>query len=200
VITTIPSTNHLSIFGHRISWTFIKLASSDISFVDIIYLVLDPRISYAGLKEDFKDDLDLSVHLETAKEDLAIYFKENYLSSQASEPHPIPLSSTASISSIASTASRATTATLPSPQKNFTARFQRKRAARDELLEFWNLQQEEFEICDPLQWWLGRKAQFPNLYCLSCDIFSIPGTFYFIYINSVLQLTMYWYYRISSCR
>ena len=67
--------------SHHVGLTFIKLASSDISFVDIIYLVLDPRISYAGLKEDFKDDLDLSIHLETARENLAIYFKENYLSS-----------------------------------------------------------------------------------------------------------------------
>lgn len=166
----------------------------------MVYLVLDPRISYAGLKDDFKDDLDLSVHLETAKANLARYFKENYLSSQPSEPHPIPLSSSASISSIASTASHATTATSASPQKNFTARFRRKHAARDELQEFWNLQQEEFETCDPLQWWLGRKAQFPNLYRLSRDIFSIPGKFYCIRINSVLQLTTYLCYRVSSCR
>jgi hypothetical protein len=70
----------------------------------------------------------------------------------------------ASISSIASTASCATTATPASPQKNFTARFQCKHMAHDELQEFWNLQQEEFKTCDPLQWWQGRKAQFPNLY------------------------------------
>lgn len=90
-------------------------------FIYFFDIVLDPRISYAGLKDDFKDDLDLSVHLETAKAYLARYFKENCLSSQpSSEPHPIPLSSAASTSFIAS---RATTATSASPQKNFTARF-----------------------------------------------------------------------------
>jgi hypothetical protein len=145
--------------------------------------------------------LYLSTHLETAKANLARYFKENYLSSQPSEPHhpTIPLTTTASTSSIASTTSRATPATSASPQKNFTARYRRKHAARDELQEFWNLQQEEFETCDPLQWWLGRKAQFPNLYRLSRDIFSIPGKFSFIRINSVLQLTTNRCYRVSSC-
>ena len=74
-------------------------------------------MSYAGLKDDFKDDLNLSIHLKTAKENLARYFKENYVLSQPSELHPIPLSSMASISSITSTASCATTATLALPQK-----------------------------------------------------------------------------------
>ena len=64
-----------------------------------------------------------------------------------------------------------------SPQKNFTARFQRKCTSPDELLEFWSLPQEDFETIDSLQWWLGRRAQFPRLYCLAQarDIFSIPG-------------------------
>ena len=66
--------------------------------------------------------------------------------------------------------------TLRSPRKNFTARFtQRKRMPSDELLEYWHLPQEDFDMCDPLQWWHGRHSQFPNLSCLACDIFSIPG-------------------------
>jgi hypothetical protein len=28
-----------------------------------------------------------------------------------------------------------------------------------------------------LQWWVGRQSQFPSLYCLARDMFSIPGTF-----------------------
>ena len=144
-----------------------------------LLLVLDPRISYTALKDEYQDDPDLSVHLETAKVDLQKYFNENYLSSELSESQRIPLSSSASLPLIASS-SQATASTTASPKKNFTARFQCKCAARDELLEFWNLQQEDFETCDPLQWWLGRRAQFPNLYRLSRDIFSIPGKFLFI--------------------
>ena len=67
--------------------------------------------------------------------------------------------------------------TNSSPQKNYTARFQWKHAAVDELSEFWNLGQEDFEKCNPVQWWYGWRAQFPNLYHLVHDIFSIPGMF-----------------------
>ena len=45
----------------------------------------------------------------------------------------------------------------------------------DEVDEYFKLPQEDFESCKPLQWWLGRRSQFPNLYRLVCDIFSIPG-------------------------
>jgi hAT family C-terminal dimerisation region len=135
------------------------------------------------LKDEYQDDPDLSIHLETAKVDLRRYFNEIYLfkPSELSESHHIPLSSSATFSSISSSSQATASITASeSPKKNFTPRFQCKRAARDELLEFWNLQQEDFETCDPLQWWLGRRAQFPNLYRLSRDIFPLPGKFYFI--------------------
>ena len=36
------------------------------------------------------------------------------------------------------------------------------------MTEFWNLPQEDFDACDPLQWWLGSlghcTTQFPQLY------------------------------------
>jgi len=62
-----------------------------------------------------------------------------------------------------------------SPQKNYTVRYCQKRAAVDELTEFWNMPQEDFETCNPIQWWHQRRAQFPNLCRLARDIFSIPG-------------------------
>jgi hypothetical protein len=134
--------------------------------------VLDPRISYEAMKDEFKNDSDLAVHLETAKADLQKYFKGNYLSPQASVENPHQsLSATTSLSSITSSSSSG------SPQKNFTARFQRKRTPTDELTEFWNLPQEDFDTCDPLRWWHGRRAQFPRLYHLVRDIFSIPGNY-----------------------
>jgi len=67
---------------------------------------------------------------------------------------------------------------MGSPKKvNFTARYQKKDGLEiDELEEYFKLPREDFDSCDPLQWWLGRRAQFPNLYRLVCDVFSIPGT------------------------
>jgi len=67
---------------------------------------------------------------------------------------------------------------MGSPTKvNFTARYQKKdRLEVDELEEYYKLPREDFDSCNPLQWWRGRRAQFPNLYRLVCDVFSIPGT------------------------
>ena len=60
---------------------------------------------------------------------------------------------------------------------NFMERYKKKVADnRDELEEYFKLQREEWEI-DPLQWWVARKGQFPNLYCLARNIMTIPGEF-----------------------
>ncbi|KAF8813552.1 hypothetical protein BYT27DRAFT_7084757, partial [Phlegmacium glaucopus] len=133
---------------------------------------LDPHISYRALKEEFTDDPDLAKHLKdaTGKAELQTYFKENYPSPQASSSLSAPSLSLASPSSTSSISSSS-----GSPQKYFTARFQHKCTSPDELLEFWSLPQEDFEIIHPLQWWLGQCAQFPQLYHLAHDIFSIPG-------------------------
>ena len=140
--------------------------------------MLDPRISYQAMKDEFKNDSDLSIHLEMAEADLQEYFKDNYPSPQASLENPRHLVyATISLSSIASSSSSS-----GSPQKNFTARMQHKRTPTDELTEFWNLPQEDFDACDPIQWWHGRRAQFPQLYRLVRDIFSIPGTY--LYLSS----------------
>jgi hypothetical protein len=53
----------------------------------------------------------------------------------------------------------------------------------DELEEFWKLPQEDFKNCDPIQWWAGRRAQFPNLSQYARDIFSIPGRFFAAFSN-----------------
>ena len=121
------------------------------------------------MKDKFKNDSNLAIHLEMAKADLWEYFKGNYPSPQASveDPHQ-SLSVTATLSSI-------TSFSLGSPQKIFTARFQCKHTPMDELTNFWNLPQEDFDTCDSLQWWHGYHAQFPQLYHLVCDIFLIPG-------------------------
>ena len=141
-------------------------------------LVLDPRISYDALKEEFDNDFTMLNQLEDSKTKLRAHFNAKYMSSPTSSGSAW-LSSTPSSSmlSVTSDSTHTTSQTNSSPQKNYTARFQRKRTAVDELSKFWNLGQEDFENCNPIQWWYGRRAQFPNLYRLVHDLFSIPGMF-----------------------
>ena len=147
-------------------------------------LVLDPRISYDALKEEFNNDSTMLNQLEDSKAKLRAHFNAKYMSSLMSSGS---LSSTPSSSmlSVTSDSTHTTSQTNSSPQKNYTAKFQRKCAAVDELSEFWNLKQEDFEKCNPVQWWYGRRAQFPNLYRLVRDLFSIPGMFLaFLFLQS----------------
>jgi hypothetical protein len=66
-----------------------------------------------------------------------------------------------------------------SPQKvDFTARYKRTlHRVVDELEDYFKLQQEDFDTCQPLDWWWRRRAQFPNLYRLAHDVLAIPGEF-----------------------
>jgi len=141
-------------------------------------LVLDPHISYDTLKDKFNNDFTMLNQLEDSKTKLRAHFNTKYMSSPTSSGSAW-LSSTPSSSMLSMTldSTHTTSQTNGSPQKNYTARFQQKRAAVDELSEFWNLEQEDFENCNPVQWWYGRHAQFPNLYRLVHDILSIPGMF-----------------------
>lgn len=142
--------------------------------------VLDPRISYTGLKMDYSDEPLLDDHLEKSMLDLRTYFDKHYL-------HP-----TTSIPARPSTpppTSSAATHDISSPQKvNFMARFQMDddNATTDELTDYFKLPRESFSRChNPIQWWVGRRSQFPNLFRLARDIFSIPGMFFpFLILNS----------------
>ena len=61
---------------------------------------------------------------------------------------------------------------------NFTARYKKQsNIATDEFEEYLKLPQEDFELCDPIQWWAGRCAQFPNLSRLARDVLLIPGEY-----------------------
>ena len=139
---------------------------------------MDPRISYEALKDEFDDDYTMLDQLEDSKTKLRAHFNTKYMSSLTPSGSS-RLSSTPSSSmlSVTSDSTHTTLQTNNSPQKNYMARVQRKRVAADELTEFWNLGQEDFETCNPVRWWYGRREQFPNLYRLVRDIFSIPGMF-----------------------
>ena len=129
-------------------------------------IVLDPRISYQGLLADCEGDVTLRRHLDESRKHLHALYCEHY-------------ANTASTPSV-STPTQPSVANGGSPQKfNFTARYnKRARAVVDELEDYFKLAQESFEHCNPIQWWVGRRAQFPNLSRLARDILSIPGKNY----------------------
>jgi hypothetical protein len=130
--------------------------------------VLDPRISYEGLKADFYHDEDLMNDLEDAKSKLDAYFRRNYADKASSAP--VQATASAPVQSISHIQA--------SPQKDFTQRYRvERRAAFDELRDYYLLPREDFKTCDPVQWWFARKAQFPNLFRLARDILTIPGEF-----------------------
>jgi hypothetical protein len=123
--------------------------------------VLDPQIGYEGLIADCGDDVTLRQHVEDTKDRLRQYYQDKYVT-----PIPAPAAQPA-VTEIPS----------GSPQKvNFTARYKKRPSTlKDELEEFHKLPQEDFEICDPIKWWAGRRSQFPNLSRLARDILAIPG-------------------------
>ena len=138
--------------------------------------MLDPRISYESLKEDYADDANLLADLEKAKLVLHTFYHDNY-------------------SSFTSSTDKSSSTTRPivqngSPQKvDFTARYKRtNRRVSDELEDYFKLGLEDFEKCQPLDWWWGRRAQFPNLYRLARDILAIPGEYFFHFFPSYVKL------------
>jgi hypothetical protein len=117
-------------------------------------------------------------HLDNARDELRQYYQDNYLSPQPTSVAPQPVM---------------TEASSASPQKvDFTARYKKRpTAVKDELEEYYRLPVEDFDACDPIQWWSGRRSQFPNLSRLARDILAIPGTFssthvMYKYLNSLL--------------
>lgn len=108
--------------------------------------VLDPRISYDRLKSDFEHDPDLLEHLEDCRTRLHDHFQLYYANKHSGVRHPPAPLSSASM-----------TRPKGSPQKDFTSRYRyQSRAAIDELHEYFKLPGEDFDLCDPVQWWFGR--------------------------------------------
>jgi hypothetical protein len=94
-------------------------------------LVLDPHISYEGMKLDYAGDESLAEYLESSKTNLYNCYETHYTGkhsapSQMTDPVPGP-----SVNPLAPP---------HSPQKDFTSRFQQKaKAAINELDKFFNL-------------------------------------------------------------
>ncbi|KAF8803395.1 hypothetical protein BYT27DRAFT_7004095, partial [Phlegmacium glaucopus] len=118
---------------------------------------LDPHISYEALKDEFAGDMTLLDQLEAARLNLCMHFHAKYSSLQNTpESTCLPSTPSASMLSVTSKSTSTVFWSNGSPQKNFMARFQCKCAPVDELSEFWSLSQEDFQHCDPVQWWYGQ--------------------------------------------
>jgi hypothetical protein len=135
---------------------------------------------YEGLKSDYMFDPSLIADLDKSKVNLKIFYQQNY----AQHLQRAKIRPSQSLSSVSSRNSSG-----GSPEKvNFTSRYQMKDwILVNELDEYFKLPREDFEYCKPLQWWLGRRSQFPNLYRLVCDLFSIPGMMFLYFLMKFEQ-------------
>lgn len=141
------------------------------SLMDIL-LVLDPRISYTILK-DYANNSALDAYLELAKQDLHEYYMAHYAPTP-NQPTQSLATSTASI--IGGGGPR-----QHSPQKSFTAWYKKATStATNELEQYYQYPQEDFDHCDPLQWWYKCRQDMPNLYQLAWDLMTIPGKHFLI--------------------
>ena len=120
--------------------------------------VLDPRITYKGLKLDFANNPGLLTDLERSKELLEEFYDNNYaMSSMHSEnfddSHPID-----------------------HHMLDFTSRYSSIDAeVVNELEEYFKTKHKDFKKCNSLRWQRSQCKDWPNLYCLIYDILYISG-------------------------
>ena len=159
---------HAYAFSHWPLWLIILLPS-----------VLDPRISYETLKEEFRDDAILTTNLEFAKDSLSDHYHAFY----------------ASTATVTTQESTSTQSPVPDSPENidFTSRYQKRHASssiRDEIQEYFRITSvpEPLNQVDPIQWWYTRQEQFPNLYRLARNVLCIPGMYSLTGWNAALKI------------
>jgi hypothetical protein len=122
-------------------------------------IVLDPRIKFSGAIKAVADDYDLHRDVQRSKHDFDSHFLAHY-----SDYPP----------------ARSSRSPGPTQAGAFFALFadddEESSAPERELEQFFELKIESFKTCpDPVQWWAGRRSQFPCLSRMARDIFAIPG-------------------------
>jgi hypothetical protein len=108
--------------------------------------VLDPRISYAGLRNDYTDDPDLVATAELAKSSLQTHFEIYYAQPEMD-----------------ATSSAATTApdNIRSPVKNFTSRYVKQSGINkeSELDCYFTLTSQPLPWdTNPIMWWNSHRT------------------------------------------
>ncbi|HEV7737249.1 MAG TPA: hAT transposon family protein [Chlamydiales bacterium] len=126
--------------------------------------MLDPRINYRRLTQDYKAELEIMNEIEARKKELLDYYSNHYAGKAPKNKDADPMSSSSNL------------ATEP-PNIDFMARYDvdDEDGTHNELEDYFQLPSEKFRTCDPFDWWSYRKTQFPNLCRLARDILSIPG-------------------------
>jgi hypothetical protein len=134
------------------------------------------------MQEDYADNPELFSYLDGAMEELRRLYITHYATDRAAQAAQHPLTELPS---------SASSSRDKSPTKvNFTSRYRRERTERDELAEYFKLPREDWEGCNPLHWWLGRRGQFPCLFGLARDLLTIPGKIRFIFLVCELIIIM----------
>ena len=124
------------------------------------------------------------VTAETSKSNLFDYFNKNYAHIAISTPPSVP------------SPSLVQTPPVGSPMKSFTACYRTKEKADvNKLEEYSKLPAEDFDACNPIHWWMGWWAQFPNLFCLAHDI---PGKLFW-HIHNLRIFNIIFMSRFSCC-
>ena len=96
--------------------------------------VLDPQISYGVMKADYVNDEALSEYLKDSKAKLVDYFNENYMKLHGSTPIQTPFPAQGTTTAL----------TSGSPQKCFTAHYQRRENVTvNKLEEYFKLLPED---------------------------------------------------------
>jgi hypothetical protein len=110
------------------------------------------------LKLDFTNDPILLADLEKSKLLLYEFYKKNYTTS------PAPSEGINNVH-LKSSHTSDFTACYKSIIPNVI----------DKLEEYFKIKCKDFKKCKPLRWWKTQQVNWPNLYCLACDILYISG-------------------------
>lgn len=126
------------------------------------------------------------LNIKSSKQDLYDYYETH-----RTNKHPTPTQT-----STPQTPASSAGAPSHSSQKNFTVCFHRKTTTIiNELNEYFKLPPKDFERCNPVHWWMGRQAQFPNLFWFAQDLLCIPGT----YVCNIMSFFGWTIFRVCCC-
>ena len=122
------------------------------------------------------------------------YFQENYAGKYIIAPSVTAASTPRS-------AFGASQSQNGSPQKvNFTARYKKHPSVRrDQLEEYFKLPREDFDTCDPISWWLGRRSQFPDVFVFARDLLAIPSEDFIDVFHCQCQWLLIMNHRFCCC-
>ena len=140
---------------------------------------VDPQISYSGLLAGCSEYLLPRAHLESAKAGPHLCFRAKY-----NKPLPPPM---VNFCNWQLSPESSFYGSPPKPTQAFT----------DKIQEYFRVPHENFDTCDPSQWWAGRRSQFPNLSRFARDLLAIPAE---LSMKSFDALSLYHFFSLDYVR